>query len=50
MLQGNVAIIAMPSYVWRKHSSQASGTMSFETSVNNFDFIEKMYRFAKNKC
>jgi glycosyltransferase involved in cell wall biosynthesis len=47
MLQGNVAFIKQPSYVWRKHSSQASGTMNFETIINNFDFIENVYRFAK---
>ncbi|MGG9960055.1 glycosyltransferase family 2 protein [Ferruginibacter sp. SUN106] len=47
MLQGNVAFIKQPSYVWRKHSSQASGTMNFETIINNFDFIENVYSFAK---
>jgi glycosyltransferase involved in cell wall biosynthesis len=47
MLQGNVAFIKEPSYVWRLHSSQASGTMNMETLINNLEFIENTYHYAK---
>ena len=42
MLQGNVAFIKEPSYVWRLHSSQASGTMNMEALVNNLEFIDDL--------
>ena len=47
MLQGNLAFIKEPSYVVRNHYAQASGFMTYETHVNNFDFIERTYYFAK---
>ncbi len=47
MLQGDVAFIKECSYVWRRHGSQASGNMDPQTQINNFDFIENVYSFAK---
>jgi len=47
MLQGNLAFIKQPSYVFRKHGSNASGFMTYETQVNNLDFIENTYNYAK---
>lgn len=47
MLQGNIAFIKKPTYVFRKHSSQASAHMTYEAQINNFDFIDNTYSFAK---
>lgn len=47
MLQGNAAFINEPSYVFRRHSTQASTSMTYEAYINNFDFIENTYSFAK---
>jgi glycosyltransferase involved in cell wall biosynthesis len=47
MLQGNVAFIKQPSYVFRKHASNASRFMTYETQVNNLDFIENAYSYAR---
>jgi glycosyltransferase involved in cell wall biosynthesis len=47
MLQGNVAFIQQPSYVFRRHAMQASGSMDKAAQINNLDFIENTYEFAK---
>jgi glycosyltransferase involved in cell wall biosynthesis len=46
MLRGNLAFIRETSYVFRKHTSNASGFMNYETQVNNLDFIENTYKYA----
>lgn len=47
LLQGNIAFIKEPSYVFLRHSSQASATMNIERQINNLEFIENTYFFAK---
>jgi glycosyltransferase involved in cell wall biosynthesis len=49
MLLGNVAFIKEPVYVWRKHSSQASGSKNLEGQINELEFIENTYKFAKKR-
>lgn len=48
MLQGNVYFINEPSYVFRKHPNNASGFMTFEAHINNLDFIENTFSYARN--
>ena len=47
MLQGNLAFIKEPTYVFRRHSAQASGYMTYEAYITNLDFIDNTYYFAK---
>lgn len=47
MVQGNLAFIKETSYIWRKHTSQASGNMNMESQINNLDFIENTIKYAK---
>ena len=47
MLQGNLAYISKSSYVFRRHASQISSFMTYQAHINNLDFIENTYHFAK---
>lgn len=47
MLIGNAGLISDASYVWRVHAKQASGSTNLDTQINNLDFIENTYSFAK---
>jgi glycosyltransferase involved in cell wall biosynthesis len=47
MLQGNIAFIKEPSYVWRKHNSNASGFLTYQVQKDSFDFIDNTCIFAK---
>ncbi|MCP9749914.1 glycosyltransferase family 2 protein [Ferruginibacter sp. HRS2-29] len=47
ILNGNAAFINQPSYIFRKHDSNASGFMTYEAHVNNLEFIENTCRYAR---
>ena len=49
MLQGNIAFIKIPCYAFRLHDAQASSTMKNEAFIDNLDYIENTYTFAKTK-
>ena len=47
MLQGNLGYINKLSYIFRKHASQISGSMTYQAQIDNLDFIDNTYQFAK---